>query len=96
MSGVGELAQSFSRQVEIMCVLCGNILSEATCTTKPPTTNSSLITGVRTRASASFDRAAVGEKSRVGTMGKKNLSKREVRQAEHTCKKRELRDMYVT
>ena len=95
MSGVGELAQSFSRQVEIMCILCGNILSEATsCRTKPSTTNSSLmITGVRTRASASFDRAAVGEKSRVGTMGKKKMSKREVRQAEHTCKKRELRDM---
>ena len=93
MSGVGELAQSFSRQVEITCILCGNILSEAASITVLPTTNSSLITGVRTRASASFDRAAVGEKSRVGTMGKKKMSKREVRQAEHTCKKRELRDM---
>ena len=26
-------------------------------------------------------------------MGKKKMPKREVRQAEHTCKKRELRDM---
>ena len=93
MSGVGELAQSFSRQVEIMCVLCGNILSEATCTTKPPTTNSSLITGVRTRASASFDRAAVGEKSRVGTMGKKKMSKKQLQKAEHKNRQREWRDM---